>query len=728
MCGICGVVDNSTRHRPDPSVLKAMNDALTHRGPDDEGFYLGEGVGLGARRLSIIDIQGGHQPIHNEDETVWVVFNGEIYNYRNLRALLTKLGHRFATKTDTEILVHGYEEFGEECVKYLNGMFAFAIWDVPRRRLLLARDRFGIKPLYYSVDDDRIVFGSELKSVVRHPSVDRRIDVVALNQYLSFEYVPTPRTILKNVVRLPPGHMLRFSERMFRVESYWDLSLAKSERRPPVNWREYKIRLRDKLADVVEQEMVSDVPVGVLLSGGIDSSLVASMMTRVASGRVKSFSARFEERSFDESAHARKVARHLGTDHHELLVTSKMMLDLVPKLMDFLDEPFGDSSIVPTYFVSRFAREQVKVVLGGDGGDELFAGYPTLQAHRLIEYYERWVPWFVRANIIPRIINRLPVSKDNISFDFKARRFISGRGVPVASRHHRWLGSFTPQEKADIFVPEMLQEEMDTYEVAYGHQRRCDAVQTMNQILYMDAKLYLEGDILTKVDRASMANSLEVRVPLLNHSLAEYVAEIPHTLKIKGMTSKFILKKAAEGVLPPAIIDRPKKGFNVPVGYWVNTDLKELVNDQLAPAKVAREGFFRPDAVQKLLTDHQEGRSRQPQAHLDAPGLRALVRTLRQVLGFSQKYVPFFGRRGARLARREEGIISRYMTDEPRQTGWIGDPKWGVILGWALSASWIGEVFLPRRPTTSTITMWYHPGLTNLARVGRSVSRSQLQA
>lgn len=607
MCGISGVVDRSSRARPDPAVLQSMNDAIRHRGPDDEGFYIDEGVGLGARRLSIIDVEGGHQPIHNEDETVWVVFNGEIYNYKNLRALLTKLGHRFYTQTDTETLVHAYEEFGDECAKYINGMFAFAIWDKRQRRLLLARDRFGIKPLFYSVNGDQIVFASELKSVIRHPSVDRRINVVALSEYLSFEYVPTPRTILKNVARLPPGHVLKFSERELAVEPYWDLNLAKSERRPPVNWREYKTRLRDKLREVVESEMVSDVPVGVLLSGGIDSSAVCAMMTEAAPGNIKSFSARFEEKSFDESSHARTVARHLGTEHNELLITSDMMLKLVPNLMDFLDEPLGDSSIVPTYLISKFAREQVKVVLGGDGGDEMFAGYPTLQAHRMIEYYERFMPWFVRANVIPKIIDRLPVSKDNISFDFKARRFISGRGVPLASRHHRWLGSFTPQEKAALLVPELQQAEMDSYEVAYDHQRRCDAEQTMNQILYMDTKLYLEGDILTKVDRASMASSLEARVPLLNHSLAEYVAEIPHELKLKGLTTKFIFKKAMEGLLPNEIIRRPKKGFNAPVGYWVNTDLKELVNDQLAPDKIEREGYFNADYVQKLLSDHASG-------------------------------------------------------------------------------------------------------------------------
>jgi asparagine synthase (glutamine-hydrolysing) len=607
MCGICGFVSEGGGSPPDGKVLKDMGGALAHRGPDDEGYYCRDGIGLGARRLSIIDLVSGHQPIHNEDESVWVVFNGEVYNYPQLRATLTKLGHRFYTNSDTETIVHAYEEFGKECVRHVNGMFAFAVWDSRSRQLLLARDRFGIKPLYYAQIGSELIFASEMKSMLRHPRIERRIDVVALGEYLSFEYVPTPRTILRDVKRLPPGHLLSFSRGNVSIDCYWDLSLAKSETRPPVNWREYKRGLRQKLRQVVEQEMVSDVPVGVLLSGGIDSSAVTAMMTEVAPGSVRSFTAVFEEKSFDESQHARKVARHLGTDHHELTITSRMMLDLVPRLADFLDEPLGDSSIVPTYFISRFAREHVKVVLGGDGGDEMFGGYPTLQAHRLIEYYEAFIPWVVRANVIPRIIDRLPVSRDNISFDFKARRFVAGRGVPLASRHHRWLGSFTPEEKRKLLVPELLSDEIDTYQIAYEHQRRCDARQAVNQILYMDTKLYLEGDILPKVDRASMANSLEVRVPLLNHGLAEYVSEIPHPLKLRGLTGKFILKKALEGSLPGEILDRSKKGFNVPVGHWVRTELKELVQDQLAPEKLRREGFFRPEYVQKLLSEHASG-------------------------------------------------------------------------------------------------------------------------
>jgi asparagine synthase (glutamine-hydrolysing) len=607
MCGICGVFNPSSGASPDRAVLDAMSRSIAHRGPDDDGSFLDGGVGLAARRLSIIDVEGGHQPIANEDRTIWIVFNGEIYNHERLRLLLSKLGHRFQTRADTEVVVHAYEEFGPDCVRYLNGMFAFAIWDASGRKLFLARDRFGIKPLFYTLVGDELVFGSELKAILQHPRVERRIDVLALNEYLSFEYVPTPRTIFRGIRKLPPGHTLSYSVKGAELTRYWDLSLRKSESRPPVSWRDYQERLRHELEQAVRKEMVSDVPIGVLLSGGLDSTTVLAMMTRSSPRRVKSFSIAFEEKSFDESRYARLAASALGSDHHELTVTSDMMAELVPRLMDVLDEPFADSSIVPTYFLSRFAREQVKVVLGGDGGDEMFAGYPTLQAHRLIEYYERWVPFFVRASLVPRIIDRLPVSKDNISFDFKARRFISGRGVPVASRHHRWLGAFLPQEKRSLFVPELVQDDVDTYEVAYEHQRRCDAQESMNQLLYLDQKLYLEGDILTKVDRASMATSLEVRVPFLNHSLAEYVAEIPHELKLRGLKTKFLLKKAMEGALPREIVRRPKKGFNAPVGYWMNGALKDLVRDHLAEDKLKREGFFEPSYVQRLLREHTEG-------------------------------------------------------------------------------------------------------------------------
>ena len=604
MCGICGIV-SIQQHRPvDAGVLQRMTRCMHHRGPDEEGTYCRPMVGLGSRRLSIIDLAGGQQPIANEDETLWIVFNGEIYNFQELRVYLERQGHQFRTHTDTEVILHLYEEFGPDCVQHLNGIFAFAIWHEPAETLFIARDRMGIKPLYYTITNNQLIFGSELKVILAHPDVQREVDLISLNEYLSFEYVPSPRTILRNIFRLEAGHWLLYNRAGLRREAYWQLSLARSELRPPVHWRDYAPKLLDRLQQTVQQELVSDVPVGVLLSGGLDSSTIAALMVQSYPGRVKSFSIGFEENSFDESGYARQVAQHLGTEHHELVLTSKLAAEMVPTITDFLDEPFADSSLIPTLLLSQFARQQVKVVLGGDGGDELFAGYPTLTAHRLIEYYERIVPRTVRASVAPRLLKRLPVSFNNISFDFKVRRLLSGRGVPLQARHHRWLGAFMDEQKEPLLQPWITPILRNTYTPAYEHARACDARLPLNQILYSDMKLYLEGDILYKVDRASMAASLEVRVPFLNRSLISFASELPLELKLHRFTTKFLLKKSVRHLLPREIIERPKKGFNMPVAKWLTGELRELTLDMLSPGRVAQQGYFQANFVSQLLDEH----------------------------------------------------------------------------------------------------------------------------
>jgi asparagine synthase (glutamine-hydrolysing) len=604
MCGICGVVGINSAEPVDENILRNMTRAMVHRGPDEQGIYCCGPVGLGSRRLSIIDLTGGRQPIPNEDQSAWIVFNGEIYNYRELRLFLQKKGHTFRTGTDTEVILHLYEEFGPESVQYLNGIFSFAIWDEAGRDLFLARDRMGIKPLYYTHIGDRLIFGSELKVVLAHPQVTREIDLTALNEYLSFEYVPSPRTILRHIYKLEPGQMLRFNEQGLHIQRYWNLSLARSESRPPVHWRDYVAGLYDTLENTVKQELVSDVPVGVLLSGGIDSSAVAAMMVKRYPGTVDSFSVGFEEASFDESRYARLVADHLGTRHNELILTSNMVVDMVPTITEFLDEPFGDSSLVPTYFLSLFTRGYVKVALGGDGGDELFAGYPTLIAHRMIEYYERIVPWYIRASLVPKVLNFMPVSFSNISLDFKIRRFLSGRGVPLQARHHRWLGSFVDEEK-DLLLQDWLKPVLgESYARAYAHAQECDARLPLNRILYNDLKLYLEGDILFKVDRASMAASLEVRVPFLNRDVVNFATDLPIDLKLHRLTTKYLLKKCMAGVLPAEIIKRPKKGFNMPVAHWLSSELRDLVLDMFSRDRIVRQGFFNYDYIKRLLDDH----------------------------------------------------------------------------------------------------------------------------
>jgi asparagine synthase (glutamine-hydrolysing) len=604
MCGICGIVSLSGRQVIEESVLLCMTQAMKHRGPDEQGIYHQKYVGLGSRRLSIIDLAGGRQPIANEDESMWIVFNGEIYNYRELRTYLEKKQHIFRTQTDTEVILHLYEELGLESIQHLNGIFAFAIWDENRQELTLARDRMGVKPLYYTELADQLIFGSELKVLLTHPAVCREIDLISLNEYLAFEYVPTPRTVLRHIYRLEPGHILRYNNQGLSKQAYWHISLARSESRPPVHWRDYAGALQETLKKSVQQELVSDVPVGVFLSGGIDSSAIAALMVELYAGKVDSFAIGFEEPSFDESNYARLVANHLGTRHNELMLTSKMVAEMVPAVTDFLDEPFGDSSLIPTYFLSLFARGYVKVVLGGDGGDELFAGYPTLVAHRMIEYYERIVPWKIRSYLAPKLLDMVPVSFNNISFDFKLRRFLAGRGVPLQVRHQRWLGSFMDDEK-ELLLQDWLKPVLrDTYAPSYHHARESDARLPLNQILYNDMKLYLEGDILYKVDRASMASSLEVRVPFLNREVVDFATALPIELKLRGITTKYLLKKSMASKLPQAVIKRPKKGFNMPVAHWINYEWRDLVLDMMSEKRIKRQGLFNYDYVKHLLDEH----------------------------------------------------------------------------------------------------------------------------
>ncbi|MBI5570016.1 MAG: asparagine synthase (glutamine-hydrolyzing) [Desulfomonile tiedjei] len=608
MCGVCGIVNRDSERSVDRAILLAMTRSMAHRGPDDEGFYTQGPVGLGHRRLSIIDLSTGRQPIHNEDETVWIVYNGELYNSPELRVELEKRGHEFSTRSDTEVIVHAYEEYGPDCVNVFNGMFAFAIWDTARKRLFIARDRVGIKPLYYAELKDCFIFGSELKALLAHPSVERSIDITALNQYLAFEYVPTPRTIFEGINKLPPGHLLIWENGSLEIRQYWDLQLVQCENGNRKSETEYVLNLLETLKESVRKELIADVPTGVLLSGGIDSSAVACMMAQCIPGNVKSFSIAFEDPSFDESNYAQLVSRHLGTEHHEITLTAGMMLDLVPQIAGFLDEPLGDSSIIPTYLLSSFTRQYVKVALGGDGGDELFAGYSTLQAHRLSDYYQRFLPKLIARRVVPWVVDNLPVSFNNISFDFKARRFLAGQGLPPVLRHHLWLGSFSTPERSRLLGPRAQGHERDAEQLSYAHLNACSAHDYLNQILYCDMKLYLEGDILPKVDRASMANSLEVRVPLLNQLMLEYANRLPHTFKLKGLTTKYILRKALQGLLPRPILARGKKGFNMPVAKWLTGPLKPLAEEMFSADRLKREGLFDPSYVRFLLDEHLEHR------------------------------------------------------------------------------------------------------------------------
>ncbi len=604
MCGICGVAGGEPARGRE--LVQRMCGSMAHRGPDDEGVVQAAGVTLGMRRLSIIDLAGGHQPMRNEDSMVWVVHNGEIFNHLELREQLSAAGHMFLTQSDAEVLVHGYEQWGEQMVERLNGQFAFAVLDQRARDVFLARDRMGIKPLHYAIDGERLVFASELKALLQDPALRRGVDPIALDEYLAYEFVPSPRSIVRGISKLRPGHTLTWSvaERRPQLRRYWAPQLNIDGSRHERDLDEECDELRAVLRESVRKELISDVPLGVFLSGGIDSSAVTAMMTQLG-GDVKSFSVGFAERSFDEAGYAREVARHLGTDHHELTLEPRMLLDLVPRLPVLLDEPLGDASIIPTYLLSAFTRQHVKVALGGDGGDELFAGYPTLQAHRLAGYYQR-APGVVRRGLVEPVVRRLPVSHGNLSFDYRAKRFVSGAAHPVAERHQRWMGSFTSEERAAVLSPGLR----GSLAALNGDPPVDDysALDPLNQVLMLDMRMYLENDILVKLDRASMMASLEGRVPLLNNDFVAYATGLPLNLKLRGLRSKFLLKRALRGILPERILNRPKKGFGIPVAEWFRGPLKEQMLAVLSPERIASEGFFDAGAVGGLVGEHLAGR------------------------------------------------------------------------------------------------------------------------
>jgi asparagine synthase (glutamine-hydrolysing) len=604
MCGICGIVNSDPGQPVEQANLAGMNEAMRHRGPDAQGFYLNGPLGLGHRRLSIIDLATGQQPMTNEDESLWLVFNGEIYNFPELRRQLAQAGHVFRTRSDAEVILHAYEEYGRRCVKHFNGMFAFALWDQSRRQLFLARDRVGIKPLYYASLPEGFLFASEIKSLLAHPKMPRNLDHQALRHYLSYEYVPSPRSIFQGVKKLPPGHTLTLTDNRVTLDCYWDFALDRSEANRHQSLEVCLAELRQTLKEAVNLELIADVPVGVLLSGGLDSSSIAAMLALLKIPKIQSFSVGFEDPSFDESEYARLVAQRLGSEHHEITLTSQAMLELVPRLGGLLDEPLGDSSFIPTFLLSQFTRQHVKVALGGDGGDELLGGYPTLPAHLWMGIYHRFLPAHLRQPLASWVADNLPVSFNNISFDFKVRRFLQGQNLPPYSRHQLWMGSFTRQQKFLLLNPALDYLGSEEPEPIFQHWQACPAKDLLNKVFYCDLKLYLEGDILAKVDRASMANSLEVRVPLLNPKLLELSASLARNFKVGWLTTKYLLRRAVQDLLPPVIVRRRKKGFNMPVAKWLTGPLKPLATDLLAPARLQRHGLFNSEYVQTLLKEH----------------------------------------------------------------------------------------------------------------------------
>jgi asparagine synthase (glutamine-hydrolysing) len=608
MCGITGWANLDPRTPPPDGgedLLRSMCDRMIHRGPDSEGYLLDDGIALGMRRLAIIDLLTGEQPAFNEDHSVAVILNGEIYNYRELRADLEKRGHTFRSASDTEILPHLYEEYGREMVQHLNGMFAFALWDDKRRRLFIARDRFGEKPLYWGVFDRTLLFASEPKVLLAHPAVRPNLNLNALRQYLSFDYVPAPLSIYEGISKLPAAHTLTLENGQVKVERYWRLSYK--SRAPVPSIREAAEQLRQLLADSVRMRLVSDVPLGILLSGGIDSSLVAALAVQAASETVKTFSISFQESSFDESPYARAVAKFLGTNHHEERFSASLAANLVGDIGAWMDEPISDPSLVPTFLLSRFTRKHVTVALGGDGGDEIFAGYPMYFGHRMARAFLS-VPRVMRRGLIEPIVNLLPVKTKNLSFDYRAKRFITASHYDEVARHHVWFGSFTPDDQDTLLSDEVKRaSDGDIYRDARRIFAECDSNDLTECMQSLDTQLYLAEDILTKVDRASMAVSLEVRAPYLDPRVAEFAASLPSRYKLHGYTSKYILKRAAKGLVPPFVWRRGKKGFGVPFAQWLKAELRPMARDLLSAERLRRGGLFNPEYVARLQDEHERG-------------------------------------------------------------------------------------------------------------------------
>lgn len=609
MCGIAGWANVDPNQPPifgDEAVLQHMCDTMWHRGPDSEGLWLDPGVALGMRRLAIIDLSTGEQPVWNENRSIVAVMNGELYNFREIRKELEKRGHRFNGNSDTEILPHLYEEYGDDFVEELNGMFAIALWDRYEQKLILARDRFGEKPLYYGVFDEKLIFASEPKVLLAHGSVKPAINHEALRQYLSFDYVPAPNSMYEGVSKLPAAHKLIWQNGEAKVSRYWKLSFNKNGRKWSV--RDAADELNSLLSDSVKMRMISDVPLGILLSGGVDSSAVAAYAVKHASKKVETFSIGFEEASFDESKYAREVANHLGTDHYEDKLSVEKAAELVSEIGKWLDEPMSDGSLIPTLLLSRFVRKHVTVALGGDGGDEIFAGYPMYYGLKMAKMYES-IPKFVRSGLIEPVVRGLPVSTKNLSFDYKAKRFIAAAEYDPISRHHAWFGSFSPEQQIPLLSENVkfATRGFSTYSIAKQHWQECNAEDEMERMQYMDINLYLAEDILTKVDRASMAVSLEVRAPFLDHRVAEFASSLPPDYKLKGSTGKYILKKAVEGMLPKTVTKRAKKGFGIPIADWLKGRLNYLLHDMLSPDRLIRQDLFKADYVQQLIREHEQG-------------------------------------------------------------------------------------------------------------------------
>lgn len=604
MCGICGILKFNHSEPIQKEILDKMTDSLFHRGPDDRGIYIEGNLGLGIQRLSIIDIKGGHQPMHNEDSTIWLVFNGEIFNFQELRQDLIKIGHNFSTQTDTEVILHLYEQFDLGFVNKLNGMFAFALWDKNKKRLVLAVDRFGIKPLHYSLSDKELSFGSEIKAILQMNTIDKTIDYSALDQYFSYGYIPSDGTIFKSIKRLLPAQIMIYEQGRRRIEKYWDIEFKINKN---TDIESIKIKLEELLRKSVKDRLISEVPLGIFLSGGMDSSIITALATQVSGKRIKTFSMGFDVDSYNELKYARVIAKCFNTDHHEFMVGDEC-IKAVPKIMDFIDEPFADSSAIPTYLICKLSKQYITVALAGEGGDELFGGYSWTAKQRTMEYFNH-LPQSLRS-VLYALLSKWPYDLNKHDLFSKLLRFISDARSSPLEGYLRRLTCFTGGLKTAVYsagLKERIRQagKIDIFQERFDYSKDSD---WLDRMLDADFTIFLPHDCLTKVDRMSMANSLEVRPPILDNDFVEFALNIDNHLKIKGASTKYILKETFSQLLPSSILKQRKHGFSIPLHVWFRRGLKDYLWDILSSQGFAGRGFFNRDYVLDLAKKHASGK------------------------------------------------------------------------------------------------------------------------
>ena len=598
---MCGIVGFNWR---DERVIESATEILTHRGPDAGGVYVDNYVSLGHRRLSIIDLsEHGRQPMSNEDGTVWVTYNGEIYNFLELREALVAKGHSFRSRTDTEVIVHAYEEYGPDCVQRFNGMFAFSLWDKNKKELLLVRDRLGVKPLYYYFRDQKLIFASEIKAILQVPEVEREVNPQALYGYVGYEFVPAPETIFRHIHKLPPGHYLRYKNGNVELRRYWDVQFETADH-PPAYYEE---KMRDMLAESVRKRLISDVPLGVFLSGGLDSSAVVALMSRSSVEPIQTFSLGYEDPSFSELNYARIIAKEFKTQHRELII-DPITPELIEAAVWHLDEPMTDLSTIPFYLICQKAREHVTVCLSGEGGDEVLVGYDRFKASKANGYYEVLPEW-IRRGIVAPLVNALPDQMQKKGPVNILKRFIQGGLLPQEGGHMRWQYFGTPGDGHALFANDLLAEiSTDSFAPIGDHLTRCNSTNRLDREIYVDLKFTMPDSVLMKVDKMSMAHGLEVRVPFLDYQFVEFCATIPGNLKLKGFTTKAIFRSGMKGILPREILWRGKQGYSLPIKNWLRQELRGYMSDLLTSSPLMKEAFNLA-YIHQLMREHQEYRA-----------------------------------------------------------------------------------------------------------------------